>query len=131
MENPGVISLWLGNFKSKEMLQKYVEIKFDEQGDRIPSQFMRDFQIDFINYNEDLLEITFIDILTTSLQLLLEGASYYEKIISQFIDYYGEHMLESYNTVIRVYDFEYNEANAVENKHLVYAGAVIYEEWEE
>jgi len=77
------------------------------------------------------LEITFIDISTTSLQLLLEGASYYEKIISQFIDYYGEHMLESYNTVIRVYDFEYNEANAVENKHLVYAGAVIYEEWEE
>ncbi|WP_255257304.1 MULTISPECIES: immunity 22 family protein [Bacillus] len=60
MENPGVMSLWLGNFKSKEMLQKYVEIKFDEKGDRIPSQFMRDFQINFIDYNEDLLEITFI-----------------------------------------------------------------------
>ncbi|WP_439744683.1 immunity 22 family protein [Bacillus pseudomycoides] len=131
MENPGVISLWLGNFKSKEMLQKYVEIKFDEQGDRIPSQFMRDFQIDFINYNEDLLEITFIDISTTSLQLLLEGASYYEKIISQFTDYYGERMLESYNAVIRVYDFEYSEANAVENRNIVFAGAVVYEEWEE
>ncbi|WP_170958236.1 immunity 22 family protein [Bacillus pseudomycoides] len=131
MENPGVISLWLGNFKSKEMLQKYVEIKFDEQGDRILSQFMRDFQIDFIDYNEDLLEITFIDISTTSLQLLLEGASYYEKIISQFTDYYGERMLESYNAVIRVYDFEYSEANAVENRNIVFAGAVVYEEWEE
>ncbi|PDY46417.1 hypothetical protein COL30_21120 [Bacillus pseudomycoides] len=125
------MSLWLGNFKSKEMLQKYVEIKFDEQGDRILSQFMRDFQIDFIDYNEDLLEITFIDISTTSLQLLLEGASYYEKIISQFTDYYGERMLESYNAVIRVYDFEYSEANAVENRNIVFAGAVVYEEWEE
>ena len=116
------------------MLQKYVGVRFDEQGERIPSQFMRDFQIDFIDYNEDLLEITFIDISTTSIQLLLEGASYYEKIISQFTDYYGEHMLESYNTVIRVYDFEHNEANeeanAVENRHLVFAGAVVYEEWE-
>ncbi|PGC34469.1 hypothetical protein COM11_01360 [Bacillus pseudomycoides] len=125
------MSLWLGNFKSKEMLQKYVEIKFDEQGDRILSQFMRDFQIDFIDYNEDLLEITFIDISTTSLQLLLEGASYYEKIISQFTDYYGERMLESYNAVIRVYDFEYSEANAVENRNIVFAGTVVYEEWEE
>lgn len=81
------------------------------------------------------MEITFIDIPTTSLQLLLEGASYHEKIISQSIDYYGEHMLESYNAVIRVYDFEYNEAveevNSVENRHLVFAGAVVYEEWRE
>ncbi|MDM5186409.1 immunity 22 family protein [Bacillus sp. DX4.1] len=135
MENPGVMSLWLGNFKSKEMLQKYVEIKFDEQGDRIPSQFMRDFHIDFIDYNEDLLERTFIDISTASLQLLLEGASYNEIVVSQFIEHYGEHMLESYNAVIRVYDFEHNEAveeaNVVGNGHIVFAGAVVYEEWEE
>lgn len=125
------MSLWLGNFKSKEMLKKYVEPQFDEQGERTPSQFMRDFQIDFVDYNEDLLEITFIDSSTTSVQLLLDGASYYEKVISQFIGYYGEHMLESYNTVIRVYDFEYSEANAVENRNIVFAGAVVYEEWEE
>ncbi|MBC6972214.1 immunity 22 family protein [Bacillus sp. Xin] len=125
------MSLWLGNLKSKEMLQKYVEIKFDEKEDRIPSQFMRDFHIDFVDYNEDLLEITFIDISTTSIQLLLDGASYYEKIISQFTDYYGEHMLERYNAVIRVYDVEYSEANAVENRNVVFAGAVVYEEWEE
>ncbi|WP_309232145.1 MULTISPECIES: immunity 22 family protein [unclassified Bacillus (in: firmicutes)] len=131
MENIGVMSLWLGNLKSKEMLQKYVEIKFDEKEDRIPSQFMRDFHIDFVDYNEDLLEITFIDISTTSIQLLLDGASYYEKIISQFTDYYGEHMLERYNAVIRVYDVEYSEANAVENRNVVFAGAVVYEEWEE
>ncbi|MFJ8526920.1 immunity 22 family protein [Bacillus sp. NPDC094106] len=135
MENPGVMSLWLGNFKSKEMLQKYVEIKFDEQGDRIQSQFMRDFQIDFIDYNEDLLEIAFIDISTTSLQLLLEGASYNERIVSQFIDYYGKHMSESYNAVIKVYDFEHNEdieeVNVVENGQLVFAGAAVYEEWGE
>ncbi len=131
IENLGVMSLWLGNFKSKEILQEYVKIQFDEQGDRIPSQFMRDFHIDFVDYNEDLLEITFIDISTTYIQLLLDGASYYEKITSQFTDYYGERMLESYNAVIRVYDAEYSEVNPVENRRVVFAGAVVYEEWEE
>lgn len=81
------------------------------------------------------MEITFIDIPTTSLQLLLEGASYNERIVSQFIDYYGKHMSESYNAVIKVYDFEHNEdieeVNVVENGQLVFAGAAVYEEWGE
>ncbi|GAB6617124.1 hypothetical protein bcgnr5391_27990 [Bacillus cereus] len=43
MEKPGVMSLWIGNFRTKQSLKEYVEIKFDEVGDRIQSKFMRDF----------------------------------------------------------------------------------------
>ena len=70
------MSLWIGNFRTKQSLKEYVEIKFDEVGDRIQSKFMRDFNIDFIDYNQDLLESTLIEGSTTSLTTLLSGSSY-------------------------------------------------------
>ena len=87
MENPGVMSLWIGNFRTKQSLKEYVEIKFDEVGDRIQSKFMRDFNID---YNQDLLESTLIEGSTTSLTTLLSGSSYEAEILSQFVEHYGE-----------------------------------------
>lgn len=58
MENSGVVSLWFGNCSNKDTLSKYIEIKYDDKGDRIPSSFMNDFQIDFTEYNHNLLECT-------------------------------------------------------------------------
>ncbi|MCP1122588.1 immunity 22 family protein [Bacillus sp. 3103sda1] len=134
MENPGVMSLWIGNFGIKQNLKEYVEIKFDEVGDRIPSKFMRDFNIDFIDYNQDLLESTFIEDSATSLTLLLRGSSYEAEILPQFVEHYGEELPESYDSVIRLYDFEYDgDIDEVKFKsgNLIYMGSVVYEEWDE
>ncbi|WP_239694007.1 immunity 22 family protein [Bacillus cereus] len=87
MENPGVMSLWIGNFRTKQSLKEYVEIKFDEVGDRTQSKFMRDFNIDFIDYNQNLLESTLIEGFTTSLIPLLSGSSYEAEILSQFVEH--------------------------------------------
>lgn len=134
MENPGVMSLWIGNFRTKQNLKDYVEIKFDEDGDRIPSQFMRDFHLDFIEYNQDLLESTFIEDSTTSLALLLSGSSYEVDILPQFVEHYGEELPEGYNSAIKLYDFEYDgevDTTKFKSGNLIYMGSVVYEEWDE
>ncbi|HDR7659162.1 MULTISPECIES: immunity 22 family protein [Bacillus] len=131
MESPGVVSLWSGNCTSKMVLRKYVEIKYDNEGNRIPSRFMTDFQIDFIEYNQDLLECTYNEHVTSSLSELLQNASYSELIISELIDFYGENLEEQYNTVIRLYDFEYEELveeAKLDSRNFKYIGSVIYED---
>ncbi|PHA52375.1 hypothetical protein COF07_27865 [Bacillus wiedmannii] len=131
MESPGVVSLWFGNCTSKMVLRKYVEIKYDNEGNRIPSCFMTDFQIDFIEYNQDLLECTYNEPVTSSLSELLQNASYSELIISELIDFYGENLEEQYNTVIRLYDFEYEELveeAKLDSRNFKYIGSVIYED---
>ena len=130
MESPGVVSLWFGNCTSKMVLRKYVEIKYDNEGNRIPSRFMTDFQIDFIEYNQDLLECTYNHV-TSSLSELLQNASYSESIISELIEFYGENLEEQYNTVIRLYDFEYEELveeAKLDSRNFKYIGSVIYED---
>ncbi|MGG0763461.1 immunity 22 family protein [Bacillus paramycoides] len=134
MENPGVMSLWIGNFRTKQSLKEYVEIKLDEVGDRIQSKFMRDFNLDFIDYNQDLLESTLIEDSTTSLTTLLSGSSYETEILSQLVEHYGEEFPEIYDSVIRLYDFEYDgDIDEVKFKsgNLIYMGSVVYEEWDE
>ncbi|HDR8180956.1 TPA: immunity 22 family protein [Bacillus thuringiensis] len=134
MENLGVMSLWIGNFRTKQSLKEYVEIKFDEVGDRTQSKFMRDFNLDFIDYNQDLLESTLIEDSTTSLTTLLSGSSYETEILSQFVEHYGEELPEIYDSVIRLYDFEYDgDIDEVKFKSgdLIYMGSVVYEEWDE
>ncbi|AQQ63911.1 hypothetical protein BC30048_3167 [Bacillus cereus] len=57
MESPGAVSLWFGSSTSEMVLRKYVEIKYDNEGNRIPSRFMTDFQIDFIEYKPRLIRM--------------------------------------------------------------------------
>lgn len=109
MERLGAVSLWLGNCKNENFLRQYVDIKFDETGERIPSTFMNDFKIDFTEYNQDLVECTFIHPPTSSLSKLLRNASYSDTIIDELVDLYGPHLSEQYNVAIRLYDFEYPE----------------------
>lgn len=131
MESPGVMSLWLGHFATKEKLEKYIEFEFNEEGDRIRSLFMRDFKMGFSDYDEDLLEKMFKEEATSSLKRLLQNISYKEKILSQFVSHYGIELGESFNAVIAIYDTQYDEekdAVSLQDRRLVYMGSVVYEE---
>lgn len=130
MENPGAVSIWLGNCSHENLLSKYVEIKYDHEGSRIPSTFMKDFKIDFPEYNQDLLECTYSEYPTSSLTELLKNASYSDSLISELEDFYGENLEEPYNLAIRLYDFEYEqlvEKVKLDDKNLKYIGSIIYE----
>ncbi|RIW34297.1 hypothetical protein D3H55_09970 [Bacillus salacetis] len=131
MENPGAVSLWFGNCSNEDLLSKYVEIKYDNEENRIPSSFMNDFKIDFPEYNQDLLECTYNDYPTSSLSELLKNASYSDALISELKNFYGDSLEEKYNIVIRLYDFEYEELvedAKLDGRSLKYMGSVIYED---
>ena len=46
MEQEGYVSLWIGKSESDEELLNYVETDYTEDGDCLPSQFLKDFNID-------------------------------------------------------------------------------------
>lgn len=77
----GMVSIWLGNIKNKSLLDEYVDVTYDEDGDSIPSKFYLDFNIDRDETDEDFIEKDIVSKKTDDLSKLLEGCSYEEYII--------------------------------------------------
>lgn len=106
MEIEGYVSLWVGNFSSKEELNNYLYISYDEDGDAIPSKFEEDFEIDY--YDTDFREAGFFEKEITSIQEILKGCSYEENIIPAIISTIGETLQKPVNSMILLYNFKYN-----------------------
>ena len=90
---------------------------------------MRDLNIDFIDYSQGLLESTLIEDSTTSLTTLFSDSSYKAEFLSQFVKCYRGEFPETYDSVIRLYDFEYDgDIDEVKFKsgNLIYMEAVVY-----
>jgi hypothetical protein len=97
------VSLWLGNFSNFDELEKYTEIKYDEDGDSIPSVFERDFKLGY--YDRDLIEIDWIQDAEDDIKELLVDFSYDDQLIKQFMDV---KLNSKYNTIILVYNYNYD-----------------------
>lgn len=113
MEKEGFVSLFIGHSNSYDELQNYILVSYSEDGDAIPSQFEKDFNIDY--HDEDFREVEFYDEPSDDLRVLLEGFSYDEEIIPKIIEICGERLNQEANSVILLYNFQYhgnvNEAN--------------------
>lgn len=113
MEKEGFVSLFIGHSNSYDELQNYILVSYSEDGDAIPSQFEKDFNIDY--HDEDFREVEFYDEPSDDLRVLLEGFSYDEEIIPKIIEICSERLNQEANSVILLYNFQYhgnvNEAN--------------------
>ena len=56
MEREGYVSLWIGSAKSDDELWEYAQMIYTEDGDYLPSQFLKDFDIDEDEFDEDFME---------------------------------------------------------------------------
>lgn len=129
MEKQGYVSLWVGNCKSNKDLDNYVEILYTEDGDCIPSQFLNDFKIDMIEFNEDFIEVDCGESTKTELKEILEDFSYDNVIIPRFCDLNGTSVTQEINSVILLYNFKYCEAIKEVNNEKIefkYLGTVQY-----
>ena len=93
------ISIWIGNFYSQEELDVYLEKKYSEDGDAV-SNFMNDFKISY--YDEDFQE-AYYDKEKKEVSELMEPLSYSEMIIPKLTN-----LKEKYNSVVCLYNYEYN-----------------------
>ncbi|EFV74505.1 hypothetical protein HMPREF1013_05278 [Bacillus sp. 2_A_57_CT2] len=106
MEKQGWVSIWLGNIKEEDSIEKYVDLTYDEEGESVPSKFFIDFNIDMDETDEDTIEKVVYKNSSSDISTLLDGCSYEEIIIPKIkksID-----LKNSYNAVILIYNFEYN-----------------------
>lgn len=107
MQRENFVSLWLGNMKSMRIMEKYLKIKYSQDGDFIPSEFAEDFNIR--RYDDDFREAEFYEKPSKNIYVLLEGFSYDKLIIEYLKGLFGEDLDKEYNTVILLYNFEYDD----------------------
>ncbi|VXB70074.1 conserved hypothetical protein [Bacillus sp. 349Y] len=128
MEYSGVASVWFGVSKSFENLEEYVDIEYTEDGDAIDSKFGTNFEFGY--YDEDNIEICFYENPKNNVDDILNDFSYSELIIPKIKELInGDKLAYSINSVIVLYDFQYNEAKCgveFENLEIKFIGTVPY-----
>lgn len=113
----GKTSLWIAKFNSREELNDFMEEKFDKNDD-IYSDFMKSFKIDFIDNH--FQEVDFYSDLKLK-QDVFDGFSYVES----FIENIPNENWENYNSVILLYNFEYDE-KVKQNGNVKFIGSFDY-----
>lgn len=108
MEND--VSLWLGYFSDFDELETYTEIKYNEDGDSIPSVFEKDFKVGY--YDRDLVEKDWIPDAEDDIEKILEDFSYDNQLIQQ---YNNIKLKSKYNTIILIYNYNYNKEGEIVN----------------
>ncbi|MNJ32626.1 immunity 22 family protein [Paenibacillus bouchesdurhonensis] len=106
MEKQGWVSIWLGNIKEEDSIGEYVDLTYDEDGESVPSKFFIDFNIDMDETDEDTIEKAVYKNSSSDISTLLAGCSYEEIIIPEIKE--NINLQKSYNAVILIYNFEYN-----------------------
>ncbi|MBS6599846.1 MAG: immunity 22 family protein [Clostridium sp.] len=124
MQKEGRVSLWLGNFNNEKTFREFMEIKYTDDGDSIPSKLKKQFKIDY--YDIDFSEIDYMEERSNDLEVLLKGFSNDYEIIPKLNEKYNGGI---YNSIVLLYDFEYdsNEENYKHNNNtLDFIGCVEY-----
>lgn len=106
MEKQGWVSIWLGNINDEDSIGEYVDLTYDEDGESVPSQFFIDFNIDMDETDEDTIEKAVYNNSIIDISALLDGCSYEEIVIPKIQK--SINLKKSYNAVILIYNFEYN-----------------------
>lgn len=106
MKKQGSVSLWVGNTKSVDDLNEFLKITYDEDGDLIPSRFARAFKTG--RYDDFCREAKFFEQPLSGLNELSKGFSYYDIIMPKFEEF-AIKIKEPFNSVIFLYNFEYDE----------------------
>ncbi|AIQ15180.1 immunity 22 family protein [Paenibacillus durus] len=130
MEKEGIVSLWVGSIKSDNELMKYVTLIYDQEGECLPSQFIKDFNIDMDEFDEYFIERVFHEKELLHLDELIAGCSYEDIVIPNYITTFGNGLNKGTNCAILLYNFEYNSINTNEisnnNYSFKYIGSVKY-----
>ncbi|WP_438298535.1 immunity 22 family protein [Sporosarcina sp. FA15] len=102
------VSLWLGRFSDFDELETYTEIKYNVDGDSIPSIFEKDFKLGY--YDRDLVEKDWITDAEDDIEKLLVDFSYDNQLIQQYINI---KLKSKYNTIILIYNYDYNKEGKI------------------
>ena len=127
MESENTVSIWIGNFADQSQLDHYLQIRYDEDGEAVPSQFLIDNGIDLDDIDDDLIEAEFYDVEHSNLEQMIKGASYDQTILRNLKLERISTVISPSNTIILLYNYHYS-ANVVARENTRFIGTVRYNE---
>lgn len=126
MEEAGIVSIWLGNFKDKEALASYAEARFkrNENGEKVLS-FTQDF------FNGDLWpfepEVFDYELLPApSADPAVVAAPLGETLAASLAEIYSKGFDQAYNALIVVYDYQFEGSRHVPGAPVQFVASLSY-----
>lgn len=129
MEKQGYVSLWIGNIFSEKCLSDYVELLYKDDGTWEKSQFLKDYDINMDDFDEDFIERVFTDKKSKSIDGLIEGCSYEKVILPRYKKIIIPSHVKNCNSAILLYNFDYEgyKSMVLNNKYTFnFVGSVSY-----
>ena len=108
METENTVSIWIGNFATKLDLDEFINLKYDEEGEVVPSLFYNQYNIDIDDIDDYLIEKEVFEISFTNLFDMLKGASYDNVIINNLKQKGINPNIEPNNTLILIYNYQFD-----------------------
>ena len=107
METENTVSMWVGNFASREELDTYIDLRYDDDGEIISSKFYNAFQIDIDDIDEYLIEKEYLDSRFLNVYNHLIEASYADVIIDNLKKIEDDQAIPESNSIILLYNYKY------------------------
>ena len=108
METENIVSIWIGNFATKLDLDEFINLKYDEEGEVVPSLFYNQYNIDIDDIDDYLIEKEVFETSFTNLFDMLKGASYDNVIINNLKQKGINPNIEPNNTLILIYNYQFD-----------------------
>ena len=108
METENTVSIWIGNFATKLDLDEFINLKYDEEGEVVPSLFYNQYNIDIDDIDDYLIEKEVFEISFTNLFEMLKEASYNNIIVNNLKQKGINPNIEPNNALILIYNYQFD-----------------------
>ena len=108
METENTVSIWIGNFDTKLDLDEFIDLKYDDEGEVVPSLFYNQYNIDIDDIDDYLIEKEVFETSFTNLFDMLKGASYDTIIVNNLKQKGINPNIGPNNTVILIYNYQFD-----------------------
>ena len=108
METENTVSIWIGNLATKLDLDEFINLKYDEEGEVVPSLFYNQYNIDIDDIDDYLIEKEVFEISFTNLFDMLKEASYNNIIVNNLKQKGINPNIEPNNALILIYNYQFD-----------------------
>ena len=108
METENTVSMWIGNFATKLDLDEFINLKYDEEGEVVPSLFYNQYNIDIDDIDDYLIEKEVFETSFTNLFDMLKEASYNNIIVNNLKQKGINPNIEPNNALILIYNYQFD-----------------------
>ena len=125
METENIVSIWIGNFATKLDLDEFINLKYDEEGEVVPSLFYNQYNIDIDDIDDYLIEKEVFETSFTNLFDMLKEASYNNIIVNNLKQKGINPNIEPNNALILIYNYQF-DSNVPQTSNTEFVATVRY-----